>query len=355
MKIIRYLPACIVSCFTVALISGCSTKKRPPFEQTVLSQTDSLMFSELTTQFRYFEQQPEKIWTKEYAYNKMPLILMQSDSSKKKISKNHIYLVNASQWIDKHKFKKVHFQDNHYLDDVYTPLEDVYVDTQLGIYSLGFDPFSSAFYYATLGGKEMLAFMYSPSILGRKYKFPDFTFFSMHEAFHLYWQKTWTHDADGKTVIDDYPYKKEHFDLLRKEYSLLDEALDTNQQDKLDELMKKWVHIRNTRYRKWPQLTGETYSEAIEGSAQFVEQKYAILAGIERPLITNQHDSPLSFSQALTGILKNKSSHQLLERYMSYAKGAALGLILDRLDPLWKEKVAEGKTQYEVLKERYAL
>lgn len=82
----------------------------------------------------------------------------------------------------------------------------------------------------------------------------------MHEDFHIYVQKNWSYDQNGKDYIDIYPVCKEHFDLLKKEYILLDRGIKTNDLEQLDLIMRKWVEIRNKRYKKWPQLIGETNS-----------------------------------------------------------------------------------------------
>ncbi|MFP3835604.1 hypothetical protein [Chryseobacterium sp. SIMBA_028] len=347
-KIAKLIAITFITVIASVFIFTIIIKRIPAEKYNQLDQTDKEMFDELTVQYKIFNQSPDHLWTSAYHYDKEPLILIRSD--KNKSIWNYIYLINASKLIDTTKYKKIHFPNNPYLTDVYAT-------TSLGLTSLEYW-FPSAFTYTTLDNKQVLAFKYYPELFKKEFTFPDFKYFSMHEAFHLYAQKNWLYDHNSKDYIANYPYTKEHFNLLDKEYALLDKGLKTTDPEQLDIVMKQWVEIRNIRYKKWPQLLGETYSEAIEGTARYLEYKYSDMINEPRYFITNNNGDIISFTQGLQLIQKNPESYSFLERNASYDKGAALGYILDRLDPLWKNKIEDstnhkGLTQYQILKSRY--
>ncbi|MCS3529578.1 hypothetical protein [Chryseobacterium sp. JUb7] len=347
-KLLKAIAISLVLLIGSVLLFIILIKKMPEGEYSKLDPTDKKMFDELTLQYKTFHEKPDQIWTSSYHYDQEPLIVIRSQ--KNKFIWRYIYLINASKYINTKKFKKINFPGNPYL-------KDVYAATSLGNLS-GEYWFPGAFTYSFLKDKNVLAFKYYPELFEKEGSFPDFKYFSMHEAFHIYAQKDWTYDKEGKDHITNYPFNKEHFDLLRKEYSLLDKGLKTSDTTELNMIMKEWVKIRKKRYKKWPQLINETNSEAIEGTARYIEYKYSDLIGKTRPFITDNSGKVISFSQGLEMILKDKANYSFLTRTASYDKGAALGYILDKLDPLWKNKIEDspshkGLTPYEILKIRY--
>ncbi len=322
--------------------------KPSPDSYSELNPTDQKMFDELTLQYKTFDQSADKLWTSAYQYNKEPLILIRSNKSK--YISYYIYLINTSKWVDTKKYKKINFPGNPYL-------KDVYLAKSLGIESVKY-LLPAAFRYTTLQNKEMLAFKFYPELFDKKIIFPDFNYFSLHEAFHLYVQKNWIYDKDGGDYIENYPYNKENFDLLRKEYKLLDEGLEATDTKKLDSIMKQWVEIRDIRFKKWPQLIAEKNSEAIEGTAEYLEHRFSDLTAKDKHFNTNEQGKSFTFSQILELIIQNKAYHQNLTKRTSYDKGAALGYILDKLDSSWKQKIEDspkhrGLTQYDILRSRY--
>ncbi|MDC8107136.1 hypothetical protein MTQ00_21860 [Chryseobacterium sp. B21-037] len=76
-------------------------------------------------------------------------------------------------------------------------------------------------------------------------------------------------------------------------------------------------------------------------------------------MITNAHGKAVDFEQTIEYITKNSLLYPFLSRTASYAKGAALGCILDKLDPELKHKIEDsknnnGSTQFEILKTQYS-
>ncbi|UZT97550.1 hypothetical protein ODZ84_20610 [Chryseobacterium fluminis] len=347
-KLVKGIAFTLLFLLALLLLFIVLIKKMPEKEYSQLDATDRKMFDELTLQYKNFREKPDAIWTSSYRYDQKPLILIRSQ--KNKSIWRYVYLINAGRYIDPKKFKKIDFPGNPYLTDVYAA-------TTLGSLSAEYW-IPGAFTFSLLKGKKVLAFKYYPELFQKEGSFPDFKYFSMHEAFHGYAQKTWMYDKDANDHIIDYPFNKEHFDLLKKEYVLLDQGLRTDDTIELNDIMRAWVQIRKERYKRWPQLINEANSEAIEGTARYIEYKYAALIGKPKQFITDHSGKVFSFSQGLEMILHDEANYYLLTRSTSYDKGAALGYILDKLDPSWKYKIEDspshkGMTLYEILKSRY--
>ncbi|WP_152620406.1 hypothetical protein [Pedobacter lusitanus] len=206
LKTFRYLFFTLLAGIFVLFVFTFAVKRTPENNYKNLNQTDKQLFDELTLQYKTFAEKSEQIWTANYRYDKKPLILIRS--VKNKFIWNYIYLVNAGKLIDTSKYTKIHFPGNPYL-------QDVYATTSLGTTSLQYW-FPFAFDYSTLGNQEVLAFKYYPELFKNGVTFPDFSFFSMHEAFHLYAQKDWKYDADAKASTNPYPHNNENYNLLKK-------------------------------------------------------------------------------------------------------------------------------------------
>lgn len=106
-----------------------------------------------------------------------------------------------------------------------------------------------------------------------------FSSFLLHEAFHVYKPKDWIYDSNGGESIHEYPINKENYALMGLEFKLLDKAMIDKNTENVNQALYDWTIVRNYRYKKWPQLIGETKAEAIEGSARYLEYRYSNLTG----------------------------------------------------------------------------
>ena len=319
-------------------------KRNPGCTYAELDQTDQALFDALTRQYAAFATKPAQLWTENYRYDKAPLILVRTNRDKGCLW-YYIYLINASPYIDTARYQKVAFPGNPYLQDVYTA-------KSLGSRSLAYW-LPSNFTYTSLSNQEILAFKYFPEMFRMPASYFSFPYFSMHEAFHLYAQKGWTYDQEE--YINDYPYTPEHFNILKTEYYLYDIALRTTDTAALSAIMKDWLMIRNYRYLRWPQLIHETNSEAMEGTARYLEYRYSDLTDKNLPFLSNKNGQPSTFRIVIDYVTADPSRYHLLCRTLSYDKGAALGFILDRLDSQWKEKINRGQTQYEIIRNHFGV
>jgi len=188
----------------------------------------------------------------------------------------------------------------------------------------------------------------------------NFSSFLLHEAFHTYKQKDWLYDSNDGEYIENYPYDKENYALIGLEFKLLDECMQANNVNEIKNYLREWTIIRTYRYKKWLQLLAETNTEAIEGTARYIEYSYSkLIEGKLTVLAKKQEPYYVTFSEAYNYIANNQAeSPNYLERPMRYETGAALGLIMDKANINWKTEIEDskdkrGKTQYQILKEYF--
>lgn len=359
LKIFKWSFILLVSVITLFFIYFLIQTKKPNSYNEMSSQ-DQKTFTYLSKIYFAFEKNPEKIWDSSYQFQKEPLILL-SKKAERGIHQS-IYLINMSSMIDTSKYLKVSFPAN-------MNLNDVYVTSWYGIKIL--PQWFINFNFIDIDNKSVMAFSVNPNQLNENTPFTIFPYFMPHEAFHEYKQMRdgWLYDSFGTDDIygehiENYPHTKQHYTLLREEYSLLDSAINqlSNKQQLLA-IMNKWVQVREQRYKKWPNLRHETNSETMEGTAMYIEQKLFEAGVYPIPswrAIAKEGNSNLfeqyKFSQVMDMVDKYPNSASNLERRMSYDKGTALALILDVLDKDWKNKVGkiENKkmpTLYDLVKE----
>lgn len=332
-------------------------KETPPTSYEKLDQVDQAMFIELNDIYSRFEATPEALWNREFDFQNRPLILARSNVDKGAIWR-YAYIINDKQLAYKMGAQKVSFSEN------LSHLQEVYATRSLGVYGVPLW-FPGNFNPLDFEGDTLLAFKYYPDyFLDEIETEMSFNTFLVHEAFHTEHQKYWVYDFHGADSIMHYPYTKEHFELLKKEYALLDQAfMEPERQAKIDILIK-WVAVREDRYQTWPELENETLSEAIEGTAEYTSfrlqhQKYyknfSALRAAQDP--ENRPPEGVLLSHILNEtILPNQEMHYLLARTMSYYKGVLMGYIMDELEVDWKEMIKDnsvdrGKTQFEILRE----
>lgn len=188
----------------------------------------------------------------------------------------------------------------------------------------------------------------------------DFSSFLLHESFHTYKQKDWIYDKNSGESINNYPVNKENYALIGLGFKLLDKCMESNDKNKVGNYLKQWTIVQTYRYKKWPQLQNETNTEAIEGTARYLEYKYSKLTG-KHLMVLAKKEEPyhVTFMQAFQFIANNQAeSRDFLNRSMKYETGSALALTMDKLSINWKPEIEDsknhrGKTQYEILKKYF--
>lgn len=174
----------------------------------------------------------------------------------------------------------------------------------------------------------------------------------LHTLFHGYQQRIAPQKTPDIQVVVFGRYPEFSFDnnaLLSLEGALLEEALDTNEDRKMRAFVRRFLAVRAVRRRLLsPELARfERGEEADEGLARYIEYRflsesyrsYAPLPALQRydphfhSFRHNQTLLRLRVDPLLDLALAGDSLRQRL-----YPLGMAQAVLLDRLDPKWKEK-----------------
>ncbi|MGG4443628.1 hypothetical protein [Brevibacillus fortis] len=312
-----------------------------------LNETDKQMLTELSTIYKHFEQSSDQLWNEEYDFRTLPLLLVHTNKDRGFFRKE-AFAVNVKQ-----------FENSMFATEIKVPesfgLPKVYRVSR-------FDPSTISawmpFNFATLemDDTEAMYYKYHPKMFSDPELYFDFSSFLLHESFHIFKQKKWTYDADGAEFIDNYPVTEENYALMGLEFKLLDQAMATNDTDTIKQHLREWAIVRNYRYQKWPQLVGETKTEAIEGSARYIEYRYSELTGGKLTVLaTKEAPYHVTFRHVLDVSANGQLTPRYLVRSIRYETGSALELLMDKAAIPWKAAVEDhpqkpGQTQYEIVK-----
>lgn len=309
-----------------------------------LDATDQQMLTELSRIFTTFGKDSGQLWSEGYRLDKKPLLLVRVGKDRGMVPA-YGYAVNVEGMQDGLSAQKIAIPPA-------LGLPDVYRVNSLSLFS-GLIWFPSNFGPTTLQGEEVFYFKYSPQMMTAPLAHLDFPSFLIHESFHFFGQKGWRYDQGDGGYIEDYPNTKEQFALFGLEFSLLDQALAGTGKDDTTQIMREWLAVRNERYRLWPQLENETNTEAIEGTAEYMELRYTDLAGGLAALILDDTHVSHTFL-GLFDLLAEKGAPSYLDRSIYYDTGAALGLIMDKMELPWRPMIEDseanpGQAQYQIL------
>ncbi|MDZ5253656.1 hypothetical protein [Clostridium sp. LIBA-8841] len=314
------------------------------------NSVDKEMFNKLSDIYKEFHKNGDQLWP-DYDFEKMPLILIRTYKDKG-ILRKYAYAINVEGMKEGIFSKEVTMPKDLDLPKIYR------------ISSLNPQLFKSFmpgnFGEIDIKGQKVFYFKYNPKMIENPDLYFDFSSFLLHESFHTYKQENWEYDKNDGEYIENYPNNKGNYALIGVEFSLLDKALETNNKEDIEKYLKDWTIIRTYRYEKWPQLKNETNTEAIEGTARYMEYEYSKLTGGKLTVLANK-EAPyhVSFIHAFNYIANGEAeSPEFLKRPMRYEVGAALGLLMDELNINWKSQIEDskdnpGETQYEILKKYF--
>ncbi|WP_291564081.1 MULTISPECIES: hypothetical protein [unclassified Clostridium] len=335
----------------VWIIGNIVLNKTTKIDYNSLDQTDKEMFTELSKIYINFRDNSDKLWDEKYKLNEKPIILVRANKSNGLI-RNQAYAINLDDYNKSIFSKKIEVSTSLELPNVYrlSKFEPNTLNTWL----------PNNFGKVNIKGKDVFYFKYYPDMFENPDLYLNFSSFLLHEAFHTYEQKDWLYDSNDGEYIENYPYDKENYALIGLEFKLLDECMKANNVNEIKNYLREWTIIRTYRYKKWPQLLAETNTEAIEGTARYIEYSYSkLIEGKLTVLAKKQEPYYVTFSEAYNYIANNQAeSPNYLERPMRYETGAALGLIMDKANINWKTEIEDskdkpGKTQYQILKEYF--
>ncbi|WP_207641784.1 hypothetical protein [Clostridium baratii] len=312
---------------------------------------DKEMFQELSQIYKQFDKNSDQLWGDKDKLNKMPLILIRTNKDKGIIRK-YAYAINVKGIENSIFAEKMDMPSSLNLPTVY----------RLSKFDINMIStwFPSNFGTVDIDKENIFYFKYHPKMIENPDLYFDFSSFLIHESFHTYNQKDWTYDKNDGEYIENYPVNKENYALIGLEFKLLDKCMEEKNIEEVKKHLKEWTIVRTYRYKKWPQLIGETNSEAIEGTARYMEYKYSKLTGGKLTVLANK-EKPyhITFTHAFNCISNGIGETPVyLDRPMKYETGAALGLIMDKLNIDWKGDIEDssnknGETQYEILKKYF--
>lgn len=323
----------------------------PPSSYGAMDATDRAAFDDLSTQFEAFRAHAGDLWDVEYRYDTRPLILVRApDATDARIpGYQYAYVVNGG---DAARgllgATPVDFPDAMGLDDVV-------VTKVLGSATLA----TSApinFTDVDLGDATVLAFRFNADRMDHPEVGLEFSYFSMHEAFHIDKQADWSFDRRDPDRPWEAVRSPEEFDTLRVEAQILD-AVDAarpaqTSEEEYRRLARDLVAVRLARIEQSPNVAGQENVEAIEGTARYLEARYADLthsAGRAEPL-------PERFLAEEIDIARQDPAEwqQYLEYRLYYETGRRVCALLDQLAPGWKTlieppPVGEELTPFDIL------
>ncbi|WP_207636868.1 hypothetical protein [[Clostridium] dakarense] len=345
----------IISAIVVLLlgiiVSSVGLNKAYKIKYEEFDSVDKKMFEQLSSIYKYFNENGDKLWSDEYKLNEKPLILIRTNKDKG-IMRKYAYAINVDGIENSIFSKKMTMPKSLNLPSIYrvSKFDTSMISTWM----------PSNFGTVNIDGQNIFYFKYSPKMMENPDLYFDFSSFLLHESFHTYNQKDWTYDKNDGEYIENYPVNKENYALIGLEFKLLDKCMETNNKEEIKSYLKQWIAVRAYRYEEWPQLKAETNTEAIEGTARYIEYKYSDLTGGKLRVLANK-EKPyyVTFSHAFNCIADGiAESPSYLERPMKYETGSALGLMMDKIDINWKQDIEDskdkdGETQYEILKKYF--
>ncbi len=337
----------ILICVLISL--GLNKIYRVVYEK--MDTIDKKMFEELSKIYEKFNESSSNLWNNNYKFNEKPLILIRTNREKG-IVRKYSYVINVEEFKNSIFSKKVNIPD-------YLKLPTVYRVNNLNLNMIS-TWIPSNFGTVNINTNKVFYFKYNPQMMENPELYFDFSSFLLHESFHTYNQKNWIYDENDGEYVENYPVNIENYALMGVEFKLLDKCMESNNKSEISKYLRQWTLIRNYRYKKWPQLLAETNTEAIEGTARYIEYKYSKLSGGKLTVLANK-EAPyhVTFIHAYNCIADNiAESPAYLERPIKYETGAAVCLIMDKLNIEWKKYIEDsrekrGKTQYEILKYYY--
>ncbi|MGX4598283.1 hypothetical protein [Faecalimicrobium sp. JNUCC 81] len=342
-----------IALLVIAIVSDIGLNKLYKTKYEEFDSVDKEMFIQLSSIYKQFNENSDKLWSDKYKFNEKPIVLIRTNKDKGIIRK-HAYAVNVKGIEKSILAKKMNMPKSLNLPEVYRISK---FDTSMILTLI-----PSNFGTVDINGQSIFYFKYHPKMMENPDLYFDFSSFLLHESFHTYNQKDWTYDKNDGEYIENYPVNKENYALMGLEFKLLDKCMEVNNKEEVKKYLKQWTTLRTYRYEKWPQLIAETNTEAIEGTARYIEYKYSNLTGGKLRVLANK-EKPyyVTFSHAFNFVADGiAQSPSYLERPIKYETGSALGLIMDKVNINWKEEIEDSKekngdTQYEILNKYFGI
>lgn len=313
-----------------------------------LNDLDRNMINQLSEVYQTYDKYTKDIWTEDYDFNNLPLILTPVDKDKG-IFHTHSYAIGVDSLENSIFSKEIEIPDEINLPPIYRVsfLSLSLISTWL----------PANFIFLDLGSQHATFFKYHPLNITPANTEQSFKYFLMHEVFHEYRQvPLWENVNDLTSSIFIEERNKEQYQLLLLEFSLLDKANSTDNEDQLINVLSNYVEVREYRYSKFPFMKQEKLVETLEGSAQYIEYKYSNIVGdlVKPPFTVNGkviEFKEVFSKESLENFVKESDLHAFMDKDLYYYVGSLEGILMDKLGINWIERVENNELIYDILKD----
>ncbi len=305
-----------------------------PQNSAVISDLDRQLFQRLDRLFQVFSLRADAIWDDSFRLDKIPLLLVYRDSS----GKDHYgYLINHPKANELPHSKPI------VLGSSFNALSTI---TQLNHLprSTGLKRSEYAEFQWDIAGVPTLVIFYTNSTQDG-FNIPTtaaWDAFLIHEALHHQQEGVWKQRDDEIQNAKDYPLggREEIAHIFLESEALLD-AISATTAAKRQQAIAYFVAVRRARMASHPIVRGmDGMQERYEGTSHYTEHRL-------KDIMPN--DSLPDITGLLRGNLSEQNNRLSLALGRFYVTGAALSMLLDKLEIEWKPLMEAGATHYELL------
>jgi hypothetical protein len=212
------------------------------------------------------------------------------------------------------------------------------------------------FVFDTIGQTHSLFMRYFSGRFDENSGVNPFKDFLMHEAFHEFRQlPNWPHVHELQSIMNTRQRSVEMYQLFMMETAILDAINQETDVDALKLLLVDFITVRNHRYDKWPERKEEMAIETLEGTAQYIEEKYKTLPNLGQVKENKQTLAEFFLGEKFTNAIINGDIAPVMDKDIYYYTGASLGLAMDALKIDWKKEIEQGALVYVTLEKNMNL
>ena len=171
--------------------------------------------------------------------------------------------------------------------------------------------------------------------------------FLAHEAFHAVQLSPSWKQLDNSQDIEGYPLDETHLALIMLEDAALKMAVKQQETQTGDaEYLRYFIAVREERIRLYREVTQLDFAqERGEGTARYIEHRLGKL--LQHPEFNlDTFGDQLEFQEIGESGIRDTAA---FGRF--YGTGAAISFLLDELNIPWKERVEQGESPYQVLRQ----
>jgi len=316
-------------------------------EYNSLNDIDKSMIKQLSEIYETYDNNSGDIWIEGYNFNNIPLVLTPVSKDKGMLH-SYSYVVGVEKLENSIFSKKIEVPKEMKLPPIYRVsfLSPSLIKSWI----------PANFTFSDIGTQHVTFFKYNPSNTTTLNIERSFKYFLMHEVFHEYRQvPLWKNVDDLTSSIFIEERNKEQYQLLLLEFAILDKANEISNKDELINILGDFVTVREYRYDKFQYMKQENLVETLEGCAQYIEYKYSDLVGdILKPPFTVRKEvigfKDVFNKEMLEGFVENNGLNGFMDKDLYYYVGSLEGVLLDKLDINWIDRVESNELIYDIMK-----